>query len=343
MSSALLVTIPFEALFTVSLYSDTFALIPLYRLATRLAGGTEDMRVLLGLGLVGAGIIFAVIPRRFAAVLVPVALVGFLLVSSVATFRGVRFQAVGVRGVASPGNPDWIDDAIGKQRRAAFLFTSEIAPNAHILWQTEFWNRAIGSIYQVQTEAPGNPGSAATLDPSTGRIAVPDPRGPFPPQYAVGDANAQVVGDVVARAGQLALPRGDPPLRVETRTEGVYPDGWMGPDAAYNQFVPADGKAPRRLQIVLSRAGWPGPDKPGNVLIRVGRIKRGAAGPELAEPVAERTWVIHSGIAKRFVFRAPPPPFRVEIRIDPTFSPADYGHPDTRQLGAQVGIRVRPS
>jgi hypothetical protein len=341
--AALLVTIPFEAFFTVSLYSDSFALIPLLRLATRIEGGTETVRVLLGLGLVGAGVLFAVIPRRLAAVLVPAAVIGFLLVSSVATFRGVRFHAVSVRGVAAPGNPDWIDEAIGTQPRAAFLFTSEIAPNAHILWQTEFWNRAVGNIYQVQTEAPGNPGSAATIDPRSGRILVADPRGRFPPEYAVGDANAQIVGDVVASAGPLELTRVTPPLRVMTRTEGVSPDGWMGPEAAYNHYSSADGKAPRQVEIGLSRAGWTGTDVPGDVRIRVGRINAGStSGPQLSAGVVERTWVIHSGTGKNFVFRAPRPPFRVEVRIDPTFSPADYGHPDTRQLGAQVSFAVLP-
>ena len=36
----------------------------------------------------------------------------------------------------------------------------------------------------------------------------------------------------------------------------------------------------------------------------------------------------------------PRPPFRVEVTIDPTFSPADYqGQSDQRQLGASVGYR----
>lgn len=341
--AALLVVIPFESLFTVSLYSDSFALIPLLRLATRIDGGTESVRVLLGLGLIGAGVLFAAIPRRWAAVAIPAALIGFLLVSLVATFRGVRFHAVSVKSTAAPDNPDWIDDAIGTDPRAAFLFTSEIAPNAHTLWQTEFWNRAVGNIYQVQTDAPGNPGSPATIDPRSGRILVADPRGRFPPEYAVGAAGAQIVGNVVASAGPLVLTRVNPPLRVTSRTEGIHADGWMGGEAAYNHYASAGGQTPRRVRVVLSRAGWTGTDVPGAVRIRVGRIQGDSTtGPQLSERAAEQRWVIHSGKAKGFVFKAPPPPFRVEVRIDPTFSPADYGHPDARKLGAQIGIDVLP-
>ena len=89
----------------------------------------------------------------------------------------------------------------------------------------------------MQTDAPGNPGSPATIDPRTGRVVVGDPRGPFPPDYAVSDVEAQVVGDVVASSGSLALTRVRPPLRLVQRTEGVYGDGWMGGSATYSYYA----------------------------------------------------------------------------------------------------------
>jgi hypothetical protein len=340
--AALLVTIPFESLFTISLLSDSFALVPLLRLTQRLDGGAQDVRVLLGLGLVGAAVLFAALPRRWAAVLVPLSVIGFLLISSVSTFRTVRFQSVAVRGTAGPTDAAWVDHAIGTEPRAAFLYTPEIA-NPHTLWQTEFWNRAVGPIYQVQTDAPGNPGSAATVDLRTGRIVVPDPRGRFPPEYAVADADARIVGEVVAQDGALALTRVQPPLRVETRTEGIQGDGWMGAEAAFNHYTTPDEARPRAIRITVSRAGWAGPDKPGDVRIRVGRIDPRSGVPRLAGRPVERTWVIHSGTARTFVVPAPQPPFRAEIRIAPTFSPADYGQPDPRQLGAQVTFEALPS
>jgi hypothetical protein len=36
----------------------------------------------------------------------------------------------------------------------------------------------------------------------------------------------------------------------------------------------------------------------------------------------------------------PKPPFRLEIHTGSTFSPADFGSLDTRQLGAQVELRL---
>ena len=116
----------------------------------------------------------------------------------------------------------------------------------------------------------------------TGRVLVADPRGRFPPEYAVADADAQVVGNVVARDGALALTRVSPPLRLVARSEGVYGDGWMGAEASYNYYAANAGTRPRTIRITLSRARWLGPDKPGDVRIRVGRIDpRSAGAPEL--------------------------------------------------------------
>ena len=117
----------------------------------------------------------------------------------------------------------------------------------------------------------------------------------------------------------------------------------MGADAAFNHYATADGSRPRSVRITLSRAGWAGPDKPGDVRIRLGRIDPRSAGvPELTGRIVERNWVIHSGSARKFVLPAPPPPFRAEVRIAPTFSPSEYSLPDPRQLGAQVSFKALP-
>jgi hypothetical protein len=341
--AALLVMIPFETLFTIALVSDTFALIPLLRLTQRLAGGAEDVRVLLGLSLIGAGVLFAVFPRQLARILVPASVAVFLLVSSVSVFRTVRFQAVGAGAAPQSADPSWIDHTIGTEPRAAFLYTQEIA-NPHVFWQTEFWNRGVGSVYQLQVEAPGNPGSGSYVDHRSGRIVVIDPRGRFPPEYTVGDSDVRVVGDVTAQAGLLTLARVDPPLRLVDQTGGIQPDGWMGSEAAYNYYNAPEGRPPpRAVTVTVSRGSWKGPHVPGVARVRVGPITVDSNGaPQIGSPAAEQNWAIRSGGTKAFVLRAPRPPFRVEVDVAPTFSPADYGQPDARRLGAQVAFGVLP-
>ena len=114
----------------------------------------------------------------------------------------------------------------------------------------------------------------------------------------------------------------------------------MGGESAYNQYATRSGEGGNVL-VSLSRKTWGGPDKPGHVVIKVGPLVRGAdKQPHIGHVTASRRWTIHSGEQGTFVMPTPRPPFRVEVTIDPTFSPADYpGQSDRRQLGAVVSYR----
>jgi len=55
-----------------------------------------------------------------------------------------------------------------------------------------------------------------------------------------------------------------------------------------------------------------------------------------------RNWTIHSGASRTFHPPTPPPPFRATVHVAPTFSPADYGLSDTRQIGAWITFNFVP-
>jgi hypothetical protein len=78
------------------------------------------------------------------------------------------------------------------------------------------------------------------------------------------------------------------------------------------------------------------------VTIKAGPLVIRNAQPTIREPAASRTWTVRSGRARSFILPTPKSPFRVEINVDPTFSPATYGHADGRQLGAQLELRFAP-
>jgi hypothetical protein len=122
--------------------------------------------------------------------------------------------------------------------------------------------------------------------------------------------------------------------------EGTYGDGWTGPAATYTRFS-ASPNAPGRLRVSLSRRAWRGPDVPGLVTVRVGPLVVRDAVPAIGRVTATRQWDVHSGASKTFVLPTPKPPFRLEITT-PTFSPADFGQTDTRQLGVQARFRFLP-
>jgi hypothetical protein len=101
---------------------------------------------------------------------------------------------------------------------------------------------------------------------------------------------------------------------------------------------------------------WTGEDKPGKVRVRLGSlvpasletIENPCRGevcvdrtPRLGKVFGEREWVVHSGQERVFHFRATTP-FKVELTVDPTFSPTEFGGTDLRQLGARTAFVFKP-
>ena len=131
------------------------------------------------------------------------------------------------------------------------------------------------------------------------------------------------------------------PLRVGSTTIGIDADGWMHDAAAYTVYAAPTG--PGSVDVYLSRSGWTGQDVPGNVTVTIGTLGRAPDGTlAIGKQTGEEHWVIHSGLSKTIRLKAPKPPFRVEVHVDPTFSPSQFGGTDTRQLGAQPAFTYVP-
>ena len=67
---------------------------------------------------------------------------------------------------------------------------------------------------------------------------------------------------------------------------GVFTDGWMGAESAYNQYASPSGQG-GSMVVRLGRWAWGGPDKPGRVLIRVGTLVKGADKQQVGQVAAE--------------------------------------------------------
>jgi len=121
--------------------------------------------------------------------------------------------------------------------------------------------------------------------------------------------------------------------------QGLYPDGWAGPDSSYARYSSPGGK-PGYALVNISREGWNGVDVPGKVTVKLGPLKLDKhAQPQIAAVTWTQTFTIHGGKARRLVIPAPVPPFKVEVHISPTFEPhlLDPNNSDLRQLGAIMG------
>jgi hypothetical protein len=64
--------------------------------------------------------------------------------------------------------------------------------------------------------------------------------------------------------------------------------------------------------------------------------------PRIGRVTDSGTWTAHSREQHLFRFEVTAP-FRVEISVDPTFSPFEFGIGDNRQLGVQVAAAFKPA
>ena len=261
---------------------------------------------------------------------------------------GVAINDLGNRvRSAVPEPPTWIDEQTGG---APTLFLGQGIADPNPILTTEFWNRAVDHVGSLDETAPG-PGP--TVTPIPGRIdgaVANDPGVDFVVTHGPG---VDVAGDLVLQTGDWRLVRTGGPVRLRSAVTGVYPDGWTGAAASYSRF----GRGERgTVSVYVSRTGWGGPDKPGNVTIRVGRlvpapietIMNPCAGgtcvsrdPRIVGKPQIRRWVAHARHKKTFRIRVTTP-FRVEISVDPTFSPREFGLGEPRQFGVQVAFGFEP-
>jgi hypothetical protein len=325
---ALLTSIPFERLFNVSIFSDTTGLLPLLRVSALVSGGTDGMRVLLVLGALAVMVFAALASTRVLVVggLIGVAL--FLGVSTKMVVGSQRSQAVAARLATGTSDVDWVDDRVPKGETAALLFNSDLAADGHPAWQTEFWNRDVQRVIYLGARDFGFPGFEASVS-AAGLLASASGTATHPPavDYVVAPLGADLAGERVATEGRFALWRVSKPLRLATRSEGFTGDGWTGSDATFTRYRPGA----QLVFVDLSRPKLP--VAPG--LVRVELVSRGSV-------VETRRWVARSDSSRSFRFRAPAAPFSVQIHVAPTFSPADVGLADTRQLGVLASVRALP-
>jgi hypothetical protein len=323
--AALLLSLPLESLLNLWPLGDTPGLIPLARVAAHLKEGIDGTRVLLALGVLAAGLFFALVPRRWGVVLAPIGIALFLVFSSVTVLKAWAGQSRATHASQGTNDVSWIDKTIGPEADAAFLLTPDFQIDPHPLWQSEFWNRSVRRVFLLDAFDPnGYPAISTTLNGAGRLVTAPGTR---QPKYVVTAPGVDVDGKLLASTPRLALYRVSSPLRLDDRSSGLTADGWTGADATYTRYYPGA----KLVFVELSRPALPA--VPGRVRIEL--VSRGST-------VARGAWIARSDSKKTFRFQAPPAPFSVRIHVVPTFSPSQFGLADTRQLGVLAKIRALP-
>jgi hypothetical protein len=326
------------------LYSS-FGLYYFFNLASRLGSSAGHIELLASVGAVLAGLVFVSVPRRLGPVVLVVPLVVFFVAVSRSAFISLRTYGSFARYETGLGrDSNWIEQTFGRDRPVTFLFSdggSDTYVASQALMQAEFWNRNIERVVNTGTsEQCPLPETDARVDPATGVIWPIGSEDPITTTAVVTKPTVGLAGRVVHRQAPLLAYRTPGVAKLASAYEGLYADGWTGADAAYSGYVaPPHGGA---LSVSVSRSGWTGPDVPGRVVLRLGTLSGHGDRPLLGHLLARRTWTIHAGHSRVFQFPAPPGPYRVELHVEPTFSPSDFGGSDPRQLGAVFNVSPAP-
>jgi hypothetical protein len=240
---------------------------------------------------------------------------------------------------------DWVDRATGG--RPVVVLGQKISDGTGV-WLTEFFNPSIRKMWSLDGTAKG-PGPIFTPD-----LAAPDGTltGPPEAEYALAVNGVELQATEVERRGNDLLYRLDgQPLKLKHAVVGVERDGWItgsGEEkvarASYTRYdVSKDG--PGFAVVKLSRVAWCGGDVPGKATVRIGPVTIGPdKQPAIGTVTDTQVKIVHQCIATPFLLAAPSVPWRVEVTIDPTFSPHDLdpSHSDRRQLGAVFFAGFQP-
>jgi hypothetical protein len=237
-----------------------------------------------------------------------------------------------------PPRLDWLDARTGGGT-ATYLGQQIEDPSG--IWQLEFWNRSLKHVWSLDGTAQraGSPILTPDLLKPDGTLTQPGTDWVVADQGV--DVQAERVDDGNASRAGYALYRLNGPLRLRSSVTGVYGDGWSGADTAYTRYA---GSGPGTILVGLDRTPWCGKDVPGHATISVGRVATRQHQPALGKVTAVRRWTIHACKSRLFRIPTPPPPFRVQVHVDPTFSPneLDAGKGDARQLSARISFEWQP-
>jgi hypothetical protein len=227
--------IPHDDFIGLSAVSDTPALLPFAWLVEQ--GRTlSDVSLVVLTGCVLGGLAFLFVPKRFALVLPALVLVYFAL-SHYPIVVEHRFRSAEHLFGGITRDRDWVDRALASPAAdVAFLWTG--TSDKFAVWENEFFNRSVGTIY---TTGPAVPGGLAQTP-----LAVRRKDGYFRDRngdvvhatYVLTDASGDLDGDVLVRDRRkgMQLYAVDGPLRQVTFVDGLYPqDTWSGRNVTYTR------------------------------------------------------------------------------------------------------------
>jgi hypothetical protein len=241
------VFVPFSRFIGTSAVADTFALLPWWWVQDHWISLGEVRWAALGVSL-AAGAVFVFLPRRYALALTVLVGVYFVLTTLVVENgrHGIHQASLGKLWAGiRVGRPDWIDRAVGPEASVAILRTGRMSDET--VWENEFFNRSVSTIYSYAVERIPDPLPETQLTKhgeellAGGRVVRAS--------YVLADGSVDLLGKRVAVDPGLGvtLYRVDGPLVVPVHVTGLYADTWSGPSVLYRRTHCSGGRLAVRL------------------------------------------------------------------------------------------------
>jgi hypothetical protein len=323
--------IPFERFVNESAKSDTLMLLPWWSVQD--VTGIEwvaELAIALALAF---GVVFLVVPRRYAVTLAGLVALWFAVSLKPVWWgaHGFRVASAGAlyQGIRNP-NRDWIDEAVPDGAQVGIVWSGRT--DRFTVNLNEFFNRSLGPIYDLAGPTPGGEASEEHVDVGRDGVVRRDDGTVLADPLLVLDASIDPNGRALAadEGWGLTLYRVQPPLANLSSTRGVFADSWTGPRVTWTRRSCRGG----RLAITLSGDGTLFRGRETTVRARVlGGASRTVAYEQDAPATLTLPLVARAG--------------RCVVRLDvsPTAVPAEVleGSTDERRLGTHVvGLAYRP-
>src|SRR5581483_2962218 len=232
--------LPWPTLITLNAVSDTAGILPLWWLKNAVSIRTDELGIVVVLVCVAVAALFLFVPLRYALALPALLFVYFAVVQKPIDTKFQQASVGALFGGITADRRDWIDRAVGPDAQVAEVWSGAL--DKHVLWENEFFNRSVGTIYDLVPEPGGGLASTkVTLDPRTGLLLAAGK--PVRPRYVVADWTVGLDGDTVAQDARkgVTLYRLHGPLRQAVRVAGHYRDTWAGRHVVYTRGHCAGG------------------------------------------------------------------------------------------------------
>jgi hypothetical protein len=235
-AAALPGALPYASFIGLNAISDTIALIPLGWLVEQ-GLGLDDVGLVVVFVCAAAGLLFLLVPRRYAMVL-PVLVLAYFGVSQASIESKHHQQSLEslFGGISSPPlHRDWIDRRVGSGANVAVVWTGNT--DKFTIWENEIFNRSVGTIYRTGAPLPGDLAETpVTVSRTTGDLLSAGR--PVRARYVLADTSLSLKGTVLAQDvnKRMVLYRVNGPLRQISRVTGVYADTWSGREVTYTRL-----------------------------------------------------------------------------------------------------------